>query len=317
MQAVPHELFSKAWKWFVEPYTVGWPLMVRSLVLLGIVFAASALIELLAVGWARSSLRKLLRPDASARCDMVAALLLQTPLSGQLGMLMAFGLSVALTKYVAGPLTPWWPSGTLSWLHVIAFIVVVDFFYYVAHRAMHEVPALWHIHRFHHAATDLTLLTGLRTHPLERTFNALVLAVPLALLGGRADDVVAVFIGAQVLSMLRHSGLSWQWGPLGRLVLVSPAAHRAHHSRDPAYFGTNYGILFICWDRLLGTWKAPSATLPPIGLAGDPLGGRGFLAGTWICYRDFLRTLARRPPHAAPEAALTLSVGPVSRGGGA
>src|SRR4029077_7936965 len=53
--------------------------------------------------------------------------------------------------------------------------------------------------------------------------------------------------------LLNHSLLDWKFGPLGRIV-VSPWAHRIHHSTVPEHVNRNYGGVFSLWDRLFGSW---------------------------------------------------------------
>ncbi|KAM3444223.1 hypothetical protein MY4824_000112 [Beauveria thailandica] len=52
----------------------------------------------------------------------------------------------------------WW-----AWLavHIGVYTLALDFFFYWYHRAMHDVPALWKLHRRHHLAKHPNaLLTG-------------------------------------------------------------------------------------------------------------------------------------------------------------
>jgi sterol desaturase/sphingolipid hydroxylase (fatty acid hydroxylase superfamily) len=53
-----------------------------------------------------------------------------------------------------------------------------------------------------------------------------------------------------------HSNYDWKWKWV-EYVLITPAAHRIHHSTKPAHFNSNLGILSI-WDRLFGTYIAPT-----------------------------------------------------------
>lgn len=263
--------------------------LLSSLATVAFVFTVSALIEIGVGGWPNSSLRRLLRPGPSARCDVVGAMLLQTPLLGHLGGAMSCGLTIGLMHLIRAHITPWWPAGALIGVRDILALVLVDAIGYALHRQMHASRVLWQLHRFHHAATEATLLTALRVHPLERAFNTLCVAWLFALLGMSSNEVGGVFIATQVLAMLHHSNLPSHWGKLGSYFLISPAAHRLHHSSSPAHFNRNFGILFPWWDRAFGTWYGVAAELPAIGLGGDRLTTSGWLASIWICYVDFLR----------------------------
>jgi sterol desaturase/sphingolipid hydroxylase (fatty acid hydroxylase superfamily) len=44
------------------------------------------------------------------------------------------------------------------------------------------------------------------------------------------------------------------------LIFNTPSHHRVHHGSNPEYLDTNYGGIFIVWDRMFGTFaeeKAP------------------------------------------------------------
>jgi sterol desaturase/sphingolipid hydroxylase (fatty acid hydroxylase superfamily) len=281
------------WTHVVLDYVHGGRAVLASMGLLAAVFATSALIELAAVGWRRSSLARLAAAGRSARCDVVSALAMQTPLIGHLGVLMSGGLSLWALHVGVGGLRPLLPAGPAPWLHALACVVVVDFFYYWLHRAQHRWEPLWQLHRFHHVAQEATLLTALRVHPLESAFCGMCLALPLGLLGGDGNEVPVVFFVTQVLAMLRHGNLPWTWGAVGRYLLVSPAAHRVHHAADPACFDRNFGVLMPCWDLFFGTWREPEPGETRIGVPGDELARRGWVAGVWTSYRDFLSALGR------------------------
>src|SRR5690606_37833729 len=36
----------------------------------------------------------------------------------------------------------------------------------------------------------------------------------------------------------------------------TPSHHRVHHGRNPAQIDTNFGGMFIVWDKLFGTFRA-------------------------------------------------------------
>ena len=55
---------------------------------------------------------------------------------------------------------PWWIAVVLS-------VVILDLAIYLQHVLFHAVPALWRLHRMHHADLDIDVTTGLRFHPIE------------------------------------------------------------------------------------------------------------------------------------------------------
>lgn len=161
-----------------------------------------------------------------------------------------------------------------------------DYARYFVHRLQHKIPSLWLFHQTHHSALVLTPLTLLRTHPVEiltaRLRNAItygvVTGVFFYLLGSRltAWDILGIevvgfafnFLGAN----LRHSQVWIHFGPLESLI-ISPAAHQVHHSRDPEHFDKNFGVCLAIWDRLGGTHLDPRRVQAPLqfGLDDSPL----------------------------------------------
>ena len=43
---------------------------------------------------------------------------------------------------------------------------------------------------------------------------------------------------------------------------MTPSMHRVHHSPEPHQTNSNYGVVFSFWDRLFGTYVAPSGPRP-------------------------------------------------------
>lgn len=215
------------------------------------------LIDLATLGWARSALRRLVSPSRSARSDLlVAALhwsgwstLLITAFSG--GLLKVAGKLIRLpgSLELASVITP-------TWLQVLVVFLVIDCATYWYHRIAHEVEFLWEAHKYHHAATSFTVLTGNRLHALDEVCREVIILVPLAVLGVTAPMYIAVRYGILAFDMLQHSMVPWSYGWFGRWVVFSPIGHRIHHSMEREHWDCNYGDILVIWDRLFGTWYA-------------------------------------------------------------
>src|SRR5262249_38403952 len=64
----------------------------------------------------------------------------------------------------------WGLLGSLElpeWIKIVAAFVLLDLAIYLQHVMVHAVPALWRLHRMHHADLDFDVTTGARFHPLE------------------------------------------------------------------------------------------------------------------------------------------------------
>jgi sterol desaturase/sphingolipid hydroxylase (fatty acid hydroxylase superfamily) len=143
-----------------------------------------------------------------------------------------------------------------SWPLALAVFVIADSFAaYWTHRVMHSVPALWRIHRIHHADGEVDVSTSLRNHPLELLVT---LPVSIALIVTIAAPPSVVLVSQAIMfgaSMWQHADLDVPWAErlLGNW-LITPATHRLHHSPDRATHDGNYGDLITLWDRLFRTF---------------------------------------------------------------
>lgn len=142
-------------------------------------------------------------------------------------------------------------------LSFLLSLLLLDLAIYLQHVMFHAVPALWRLHRMHHADLEIDVTTGLRFHPVEIVLSmALKLAV-VASLGPPAAAVLVFEILLNATSMFNHSNLrlpAWLDGWL-RLVVVTPDMHRVHHSWDVDETNSNFGFNLPWWDRLLGTYR--------------------------------------------------------------
>ena len=75
--------------------------------------------------------------------------------------------------------------------------------------------------------------------------------------------IIKVFI--EIHQLLLHSSIKSNWGVLGKYIIVSPFAHRIHHSIERKQYGKNFGNTFIYWDRLFATYK-PHSVVKELGV---------------------------------------------------
>ena len=148
------------------------------------------------------------------------------------------------------------------WLSVIATIVILDFVIYLQHVMVHAIPALWRLHRVHHADPDFDVTTGARFHPLEIILSMLIKFTAIVLLGPPVIAVIVFEIILNAMAMFNHSNIKL---PLAidsmlRLVVVTPDVHRVHHSVNDNEANSNFGFSLVWWDKLFGTYiKQPEA----------------------------------------------------------
>jgi sterol desaturase/sphingolipid hydroxylase (fatty acid hydroxylase superfamily) len=137
----------------------------------------------------------------------------------------------------------------------VAFIVF-DLAIYLQHVMFHAVPALWRVHRMHHADLDFDVTTGVRFHPVEILLSFGFKLAIVGVVGPPALGVLLFEIALNATSMFNHA--NWRI-PVNvdsclRWLVVTPDMHRVHHSVAVDETNSNFGFNLPWWDRLLGTY---------------------------------------------------------------
>jgi sterol desaturase/sphingolipid hydroxylase (fatty acid hydroxylase superfamily) len=135
--------------------------------------------------------------------------------------------------------------------------VALDLAIYLQHVMFHAIPALWRLHRMHHADLEFDVSTGLRFHPLEILLSMGIKLAVVAALGPPAVAVLVFEVLLNVTSMFNHSNIALppRVDRILRLIVVTPDMHRVHHSIHPDETNSNFGFNLPWWDRLLGTYR--------------------------------------------------------------
>lgn len=148
-----------------------------------------------------------------------------------------------------------------TWFAVTASVLLLDLAIYLQHVLFHAVPALWRLHRMHHADLEFDVTTGARFHPLEIVLSMVIKIGVVAALGAPAVAVMIFEVLLNASSMFNHGNVrivEWLDSAL-RGVVVTPDMHRVHHSVVPRETNSNFGFNLSWWDRLFGTYRAEPA----------------------------------------------------------
>lgn len=145
-----------------------------------------------------------------------------------------------------------------DWFAILVALLLLDLAIYLQHVMFHAVPALWRLHRMHHADIEFDVTTGLRFHPIEILLSMLVKLAIVAALGPPAIAVLIFEILLNGTALFNHSNVKipTKIDKVLRLFVVTPDMHRVHHSIFPAETNSNFGFNIPWWDRLLGTYRA-------------------------------------------------------------
>jgi sterol desaturase/sphingolipid hydroxylase (fatty acid hydroxylase superfamily) len=151
--------------------------------------------------------------------------------------------------------------GVPDWFAFCAAVIALDLAIYLQHVMFHAVPALWRLHRMHHADLEFDVTTGLRFHPAEILLSMAIKLAVVAALGPPAVAVLVFEVLLNATAMFNHGNvrLPPSADRVLRWFVVTPDMHRVHHSVRPAETNTNFGFNLPWWDRLLGTYRAQPA----------------------------------------------------------
>jgi sterol desaturase/sphingolipid hydroxylase (fatty acid hydroxylase superfamily) len=252
------------------------------------------LVDLAFVGWADSSLRKVLvKPTPSILTDVSVYAITVGKVLKILTIVMTFGITVVSTDWLHGLLVRYTGyeltvAGLPLWAQVLCLLGAYTFCDYWSHRVDHS-SAWWPLHRFHHAAEDFCVLTTDRRHPAD--FTGLIVACSTILLGASPMAFVVIEVLVNGHRHLIHSRIDSDFGWIGRYLIQSPRHHRLHHVLDITDGVGNFALCPI-WDRLFGTWYDTPQENWAIGVAEPYRHGVWVFTDMWRDYLDFWAALS-------------------------
>ena len=138
---------------------------------------------------------------------------------------------------------------------LVIMFLFTTFLHYWYHRLMHH-KFFWELHKLHHSATEMNVLTASREHPLVVSISTILLSLPVFIFG---VSVEIVFIYAAVSGMydlFLHSKVNLvpKWA---RLFMIDTLTHYIHHSKYKEHYNSNFGNMFVIWDKLFKTYIEP------------------------------------------------------------
>ena len=267
---------------------------------LGIIFILIVcfVIEIYFLSYEKSSLKKILnfKKDKSSLDDIFYLIITILSINTFLSIILSFGIGFYLHILLVKTFDYNFLRDLNSFYQFIIIFLYNTFIFYWRHRLMHLGP-LWHIHKVHHAALDLNMVTTQRNHPIDRTLAIPIESIPAACFGVNPDIILVYLIFNGFYQSLVHSNLSWgNIGNkfIGKYLLITPLQHRYHHGRDKKFYNKNFGIIPL-WDQLFGTWLDYDPALGKkfeLGFEKDRRHNTGNpLKNIFGIYTDFLKSL--------------------------
>lgn len=257
---------------------------------LSLIVPGMLLIELGIVGWANSSLRRLVvGRTRSGTTDLTYFIIDQTPLMSGLTFVASLGAVLVSASVLHGLIRRLTGLDlSLAWAPAVGqlpvYFLAYSFFDYWSHRLDHS-RWFWPLHRFHHAMDDFCIISSVRVHPAAFT-RIVQQAAPAALVGASPEIVVELSFILIIFRYMLHSRIDSNFGWIGRYLVQSPTHHRLHHSLEAGPSAGHFSLLPV-WDHLFGTWRGEATQSLPIGVDTPYRHGAWLVPDLWRDYREF------------------------------
>lgn len=140
-------------------------------------------------------------------------------------------------------------------IYIISFLFI-DFLVYAFHFLSHKITFLWKLHSIHHADEHVNTKTALLHHPLE-LFASMIFVLFFAVIMGIPIISLILFAAIATLhNFFAHANIALpnKVDRVLRYLIITPDMHRTHHSIDMNEGNSNFGQIFIFWDRLFKTY---------------------------------------------------------------
>ena len=232
--------------------TTQWVMAHETTIRVGFFVGVFALVAL----WELASHRRVLRLSRRQRwVANVGVVIINTALVRLLFPAAAVGVAATAATEGWGVLNHW---AVPFWMAVPLAVVAMDFVIWLQLVMVHAVPALWRLHRVHHADIDYDLTTGARFHPIEIGLSMGIKFATIVLLGAPVLAVLVFEILLSACAMFNHGNIRLPVSVYRvlRWFMVTPDMHRVHHSVEDDESNSNFGFNLTWWDRLFGTYKA-------------------------------------------------------------
>jgi sterol desaturase/sphingolipid hydroxylase (fatty acid hydroxylase superfamily) len=182
-----------------------------------------------------------------------------------LGLLNAVAIAVLASPFIA-QVAGWVEGSRFGLLNLLNLppviatataILLFDAWMYLWHRANHRLDFLWRFHRMHHSDPEMDATTAVRFHTGEILISSALRLAVIPLLVITIYQLLAYEMLLLPVILFHHSNVRFPEkldAPL-RLIIVTPAIHRVHHSRLRPETDSNYSSVFSFWDRIAGTFR--------------------------------------------------------------
>ncbi len=168
-----------------------------------------------------------------------------------------FGGTWCAQALISEPVWAVWPTPWPLLAQVVLGLIVAEFFYYWQHRAVHSVPALWHLHALHHDTPRMTFFKTTRIHAVDIGTATFLSVASLLCLGAPMPVLLWITGFGNFAAQTQHANVRIQTPAWLNALVGTPAVHWLHHSLDKREGNSNFAMNVMIWDHVFGTYIAP------------------------------------------------------------
>ena len=180
---------------------------------------------------------------------------------GHVGINLLLKVSLIYAGVFVYNLLPW--RMALNWWTFFPCLIVYDLCSYGAHYVSHFNRFFWATHVLHHSAEHYNLTVSFRQSWAQNL--KLIFFLPVALFGFHPIIFFVVNQIGVLFQFWQHTECIRKLHPVVEYLIVTPSNHRVHHGSDEKYLDKNFGVIFMIWDRLFGTYQ-PEQEKPTYGI---------------------------------------------------
>lgn len=143
------------------------------------------------------------------------------------------------------------------WIEFLIALMLLDLIaQYFIHYLLHQVPILWRFHQTHHSDTYVDATTGTRHHPIDYITREVFSLLAILILAIPLEFYAYYRLITMFCTYFTHANIKLPDAVDKALnyVIVTPKAHKFHHHDVAPWTDSNYGNIFVFWDKLFGTY---------------------------------------------------------------
>lgn len=151
-------------------------------------------------------------------------------------------------------------AGYLIFSRFLLAVLLLDLWMYIWHMMNHKIPILWRFHKLHHSDRQMDVTTASRFHVGEIVISSLLRVPVIVLLGVQLHELLVYELFMFAVVQFHHADIRLN-DTVERVlskIIVTPNVHKIHHSEWQPETDSNYGSMFVFWDKLFRTFRLRS-----------------------------------------------------------